>query len=41
MEWVQRRVTKMVRGTEQLSCERQAETVGIVQLGKEKTGEIL
>lgn len=33
LEWVWMRVTKVVRGTEQLSCERQAETGGVVQPG--------
>lgn len=31
LQWIWMRVTEMVRGTEQLSCERQAETVGVVQ----------
>lgn len=33
--WVQKRVTEMVRGTDQLSWEKQAEAVEIVQPGED------
>ena len=36
LETVQRRATKMIRGLEHLHQQRQAEVVGLVQLGEQK-----